>query len=76
MDDERDAYNDGYTHEVLHLASVLAMTWEEHIVETRCADEFPEIKAAAEKIAEAIGDFYQLVGNHFADAAHVGDDRK
>ena len=48
------SYNDGYTHEVLHLVSTLNDVWERHVVETACADQFPDVKAAAEKIADAI----------------------
>lgn len=72
-----DAYNDGYTHEVLHTAHVLASTWGEHIVETRCASEFPDVKAAALKVEEAMGDFYQLVGQKFRDveSPHTADKR-
>ena len=71
MDEEQDAYNNGYTHEVLHLASVLADTWGRHIIGARCVDEFPDVKAAAEKIGEAMGDFYQLVGSKLADEGRI-----
>lgn len=62
-----DAYNDGYTHEALHTAHVLCDAWDRHISETRCASEFPDVKAAAEKAAQAMHDFYQLVGQKFSD---------
>jgi hypothetical protein len=65
--DEQTAYNEGHAHEVLHLASTLADFWERHIVDTRCSDEFPDVKVAAIQIGDAIGDFYQLVGSKFSD---------
>jgi hypothetical protein len=63
----RDKYNDGYTHEVLHLASVLEDTWGRHIVDTRCAEEFSDVRAAAEAISDMMQNFYQLVGSKFVD---------
>lgn len=62
-----DKYDDGFTHEVLHTAYVLCDTWDNHIIETRCATEFPDVRAAAERAAEAMQDLYQLVGQKFQD---------
>jgi hypothetical protein len=62
-----DTYNDGYTHEALHTAHVLCYTWDNHVTETRCADEFPDVKAAVEKAAQAMYDAYQLIGQKFHD---------
>ena len=61
--DEKSPYDEFHTHEVLHIAHVLADTWHEHIISTRCVDEFPDIKKAAEKVAKAMYEFYQLVGS-------------
>jgi hypothetical protein len=65
----QDKYNDGYTHEVLHTAHVLCDAWDRHVTETRCADQFPDVKAAAERAAGAMHDLYQLVGQKFEDDA-------
>ena len=62
MGDDRP-YNDGYTHEALHLTWVLSETVGEYIIDTRCADEFPDVKAAAEKAHQALFDLYQLIGS-------------
>lgn len=67
----QDAYNDGYTHEALHTVSVLEDTFDRHVLETRCADQFPDVKAAAEKAHTALCDLYQLIGNKFADGELV-----
>lgn len=74
---ERDSYNDGYTHEMLHTAHVLRDTWEQHVIETRCADEFPDVKAAAERAAQAMFDLYQLAGQKFMndDATRAAGER-
>ncbi len=65
--DPPDEYNDGYTHEALHIASVLIDAWDRYVTETRCADEFPDVKAAAEKAADAMAAVYQLIGQKFKD---------
>jgi hypothetical protein len=62
-----DAYNDGYTHEALHTTHVLMETFAEHVIDTRCADEFPDVKEAADKAHEALFDLYQLIGTKFKD---------
>lgn len=58
-----DSYNDGFTHEALHTTFVLMETFSDHVIETRCADEFPDVKAAAEKSHQALFDLYQLIGS-------------
>lgn len=63
----KDAYNDGHTHEALHTAHVLLDTWDNHIVDTRCCDEFPDVKEAAEKAVTAMYLVYQLIGQKFSD---------
>jgi hypothetical protein len=62
-----DSYNDGYTHEALHTTHVLLCTFDDHVLETRCADEFPDVKAAADKAHQALFDLYQLIGMKFKD---------
>jgi len=62
-----DPYNDGYTHEALHTAHVLMDTFSNHVIETRCADEFPDVMEAAQKAHQAIFDLYQLIGTKFSD---------
>jgi hypothetical protein len=64
---ERDDYNDGYTHEALHTAHVLLDTWGDHVADTRCCDEFPDVKEAVEKAADAMYAAYQLIGQKFRD---------
>lgn len=62
-----DAYNDGYTHEALHTTHVLMETFGDHVLETRCADEFPDVKAAADSVHEAMFALYQLIGGKFEE---------
>lgn len=66
-----DKYNDGYTHEALHTTYVLMETFAGHVIETRCADEFPDVKEAAERAHQALFDLYQLIGSKFADEPEV-----
>jgi hypothetical protein len=58
-----DEYNDGYTHEVMHLTWVLMETFGDHVVETPTADKFPDVKEAAERAHQALFDLYQLLGS-------------
>lgn len=62
-----DPYNDGYTHEALHVALMLGEVVEHYIVETRCSDQFPDVKEQAEKVCAALYDLYQLIGTKFSD---------
>lgn len=62
-----DVYNDGYTHEALHTTHVLIDTFSNHVLEARCADEFPDVKAAAQKAEQALADLYQLIGQKFKE---------
>ncbi len=57
-----DPYNDGYTHEALHTVHVLGDTFSRHVVASRCAEEFPDVKLAAERAQSAMGELYQLIG--------------
>lgn len=70
---ERGPYNDGYTHEALHTASVLLDTWDRHVLETRCAEEFPDVAEAAQKAVDAMFRVYQLIGNKFRDDEPLAD---
>lgn len=63
MIDSPDAYSDGHTHEAMHITWVLMETFEEHVIHTPCADEFPDVKAAADKAHQALFDLYQLIGS-------------
>ena len=60
-------YNDRYTHEALHTAYVLIHTWDKHVIDTRCCDQFPDVKEAAEKASTAMSSVYQLIGQKFDD---------
>ena len=55
-------HNDGYTHEALHTTYVLMETFSRHVLESRCAEEFDDVKLAAERVQSAMGDLYQLIG--------------
>jgi hypothetical protein len=56
------AYENGYTHEALHAAHMCCDMWDSHVYETRCADEYPDVKEAIEKAAFAMYEVYQLIG--------------
>lgn len=60
-----DEYNDGYTHEAMHAAHIACDMWDSHLLETRCASEFPDVKEAIEQAAKAMGRVYQLIGQKF-----------
>jgi hypothetical protein len=61
----KDKYNDGYTHEAFHAAHIALETWETHVIDTRAADEFPDVKKAAEEASQAMYRVYSLIGNKF-----------
>lgn len=63
-----DLYNDGYTHEAMHAAHIACDMWDNHVAETRCADEFQDVKEAIERAAHAMFFVYQLIGQKFHDA--------
>ncbi|MBO4226662.1 hypothetical protein [Bradyrhizobium neotropicale] len=65
--EDQEPYNDGYTHEALHTTLVLMETFERHVMDTRCAEQFPDVAAAAEKAHHALFDLYQLIGSKFDD---------
>lgn len=69
-------YNDGYTHEALHAAHIIADMWDRHVYETRCADRFPDVLAAVRKAANALQDVYQLIGTKFDDGEPAPPDQK
>jgi hypothetical protein len=64
---EHDEYDDGYTHEAMHAAMIACELWDNHVLDTRCAEEFPDVKEAIEKAAEAMGHVYNLIGQKFKD---------
>ena len=57
-----DPYNPGHTHEALHTTYVVMETFAQHVLETRCAEQFPDVKQAAEQVHAAMLDLYQLIG--------------
>jgi hypothetical protein len=73
--DDKDQYNDGYTHEALHSAHICVSMWDEFVTDTRCADQYPDIKDAAEKVGRAMADVYQMLGMKFTDEPHGEDER-
>lgn len=64
----KDKYNGGYTHEALHAAHMCGDLWDRHVLETRCAQEFPDVKEAAGRVSQAIHDMYQLIGQKFDES--------
>jgi hypothetical protein len=62
-----DEYNDGYTHEAMHAAHIALEMWDTHILETRCADQFPDVKEAIINASNAMQAVYQLIGQKFKD---------
>jgi hypothetical protein len=63
----KPAYNDGYTHEALHAVHILAETFGDHVIDTPCAEQFPDVASAADAIHQAMFDLYQLIGTKFSD---------
>ncbi|QWC57238.1 hypothetical protein F7D01_09180 [Erythrobacter sp. 3-20A1M] len=49
-------------HEALDRASLLSDMWDRSITEHSFVNDNPTLKAEAERIGEAIGAFYQMVG--------------
>ena len=62
MKKKKDKYNDGYSHEALHTTYVLMDTFESHVLQSRCCDEFKDVKKQATKAFDALYDLYQLIG--------------
>lgn len=62
-----DEYTDGHTHEALHTTFVLMETFSSHVVETRCAEEFPDVQALAERVHGMMFELYQLIGTKFKE---------
>jgi hypothetical protein len=61
--EERDAKLDAFSgHEVLHVASIASDFFDRHLLEHRFVKAHPELGAAAERISDALGEFYQLCG--------------
>ena len=63
----KSKYNDGYTHEALHSAHIAMCIWDNHVLLTRCADKFPDVKNAVLKAETAMSEAYQLIGSKFND---------
>jgi hypothetical protein len=64
---ESGAYNDGYTHEAIHTTFVLMETLSNHVMDTRCAKEFSDVRAAADAAHKALFDLYQIIGSKFKE---------
>lgn len=62
-----DTYNDGYTHEAIHTTYVLMETFARHVMDCRCADEFPDVKRATDFAHLALFELYNLLGSKFQD---------
>lgn len=62
MTDDAGKIDQFHQHEVLHTAHIISSMFEDYIVTHRYTQSDPEILEAAEKISDALGDFYQLVG--------------
>lgn len=63
--EHEDEYGEWYIHEALHAAYMVMSMWDVHISESRCADEFEDVKKAANKVFDAMAEVYQLIGNKF-----------
>jgi hypothetical protein len=50
-------------HEALHMTSVLMLLWAKHVRSAPFVVHNPTLHKQAEKIGDAIDDFYQAVGN-------------
>lgn len=62
MTQASDERRRGTVHEVLDRSMVLADSWDLHIAGHRLVKNDPELAAAAERIGELLGEFYQLAG--------------
>ena len=67
-----DPYNDGYTHEVMHTVHVLQDTFFNHVFDTRTAEQFPDVKAAAEAVLDAMSILYGTLGEKFEETVDEG----
>ena len=54
-------------HEVLHTAFIMSEMWDNYILKHLVVVGNPELRAAAERIGDEIGAFYQLVGGQNLD---------
>ena len=50
-------------HETVDRAHMISCIFHDHIVEHRAVKATPELRAKADEIAEALGEFYQMCGN-------------
>ena len=67
MHDDDQPIDELNRHEVLHTASVVADMFDRHVAEHRYTQSDAELKAAAEKVTDALYGFYQLVGRKTFD---------
>ncbi len=57
-------------HEVIHTASIIHDMFETHICEHDAVVHHEDVNEAAEKVAQALFDFYQLVGAKWLGGDH------
>lgn len=68
QDQESDVTRDPFSaHEVLHVASIMSDFFDRHLGSHRFVEAHPALRAEAERISEALGDFYQLCGSVASD---------
>lgn len=56
-------------HEAMDRAHIMAQMFDECITAHLFVDQTPELKEAAAKIADLLGEFYQLAGKYALDGA-------
>lgn len=75
QEQESDVARDPFSaHEVLHVASIMSDFFDRHLGSHRFVEAHPALRAEAERISEALGDFYQLCGNVVYDATSAEPD--
>lgn len=55
-------------HEALHTAYLMSDFFDRHLLDQTFVQADPELKAAAENISDALGEFYQQCGRRLATA--------
>lgn len=63
-------------HDVLHMASVMAAIFEDHLLDHPMVQAVPILKEQAEAIGGRLGGFYQLVGEVTGDAHDQREQQK
>lgn len=52
-------------HELLDRTSILSETFDRYVLETGALEAYPELKAQAERVSEALAEMYQAFGDEF-----------